>query len=236
MVECARAAESPARKGCVMNGNTLGWSLGIAVVLLSASTATAETCVTDKDCVEAGTACGTQVCNVLTGTDAATGACIDPMGTGPFGSSCNVDTDCKCAALGATCISTFMDINYPPYCSITTPDGGGGPVGRPSRRDAGPVAMDAAAILDDAGDNAMSAGDSGAPAPIEDGGDDASPAAPDASVGAAPSSSSGGCGCVIGAADSASWAAPASLLGIALAVARRRRAAVVRTNHDERRR
>ncbi len=204
-----------------MNG-AFGWSVAIAVVSLglSASEAAAETCTTDKDCMEAGTACGSEVCNHPPASDAATGECTMPVGG--FSSYCLADTDCKCHALGATCIpAVFTDINYPPYCSFTVPDGGA-PAGLHERPDSG-APTDGGVSTEDAGGNPVSAGDSGGSGPIADSGDDAATAAPEASTGNAESSSSGGCGCVIGAAGSTSWAVPAGVLGIALAIGRRRR-------------
>jgi hypothetical protein len=207
-----------------MNG-AFGWSFVIAVagLGLSASEAAAETCTTDKDCMEAGTACGSEVCNHPPASDAATGACTAPVGG--FSSYCTADTDCKCHALGATCVpAVFTDINYPPYCSFTTADGGG-PVGLHQRPDSGPAPapMDSGASAQDAGGNPVSSEDSGAPEPSADASDEASTAAPDASTGSGGSSSSSGCGCVIGASESYSWGVPAGLLGIALAIGRRRR-------------
>jgi hypothetical protein len=101
---------------------TVRWSvLAVLVGLLVAGNAQAQTtCTTDKDCPN--TACGGQVCLHSSGSF----TCVDANTQGPSGagdgwcadSSGNaVDSNCKCAPQGATCLGLF--------CTFTVPGAGG---------------------------------------------------------------------------------------------------------------
>jgi MYXO-CTERM domain-containing protein len=208
-----------------MNGNAFGWGFAIAVPWFGlASPAAAETCATDRDCIEAGAACGTEVCTHPSSPNATTGECMALTNT--FSSYCDKDTDCKCHSLGATCVPpVYAEIFYPPYCSFTTPDGAAPAL--PDRTpDGGAPPIDGGAGAEGAGDNDPSAGDAAISGLPPDATDEASTDIPGASSGSAGSSSSSGssgCGCVMGPAGPVSWAVPAGLLGVALALGRRRR-------------
>lgn len=98
------------------------WSvLAVLVGFLVAGNAHAQTtCNTDKDCP--GTACGGQVCLHNSGSF----TCVDANTQGTSGSGDGwcadssgnaVDSNCKCAAQGATCLGLF--------CTFTVPGTGG---------------------------------------------------------------------------------------------------------------
>ncbi len=208
-----------------MNGNACGWGFAVAVAWFGlASPAAAETCATDRDCIEAGAACGTEVCTHPSSPNATTGECMAPASI--FSSYCDKDTDCKCHSLGATCVpAVYAEIYYPPYCNFSTPDAA--PAALPDRNpDAGAPPVDGSASTEDAGESDPSAGDAATSELPPDASDEASAVIADAAAGNAGSSSSSGssgCGCVIGPAEPVTWAVPAGLLGVALALGRRRR-------------
>ena len=99
------------------------WSfLAVLVGLLVAGNAQAQTtCTTDKDCP--GTACGGQVCHKSSGL----ATCVDANTVGLSGfddgwcsdNGTAVDSNCKCASLGATCNGLNCSFTIPP-------DGGAG--------------------------------------------------------------------------------------------------------------
>jgi hypothetical protein len=102
----------------------LSWSLLFGLVaVMAAGRAYAQTvpCNVDSDCP--GTACGSQVCWMSSGS----GSCVDPNTQGQSGFSdgwCSSSGDasasnCKCASLGATCEGFFCSFTVPP-------DGGAG--------------------------------------------------------------------------------------------------------------
>ena len=100
--------------------------IAFAIVLASGRAAAQSTCMTDKDCP--GTACGGQVCLHSSGTF----TCVDANTQGQSGSGDGwcadssgnaVDSNCKCAAQGATCLGLFCTLTVP------APTGTGGSTG-----------------------------------------------------------------------------------------------------------
>jgi hypothetical protein len=89
----------------------LSFLVGLICLLAGAGTARAA-CTVDTDCT-GNAACGGDICDFY-----GTVPTCKPAGGHPNGMDgwCNVDTDCKCHAQGATCTSV--------YCSFTVPDGG----------------------------------------------------------------------------------------------------------------
>jgi len=88
-------------------------ALALAAIVWPAAPVRAAACASDIDCP--GTACGSQVCDWVTGTV----ACV-PAGTKwPQGADgeCATDADCKCAPQGARC--------FPPFCTFTVPPDAG---------------------------------------------------------------------------------------------------------------
>ena len=113
------------------------------------------TCNTDKDCP--GTACGSQVCHKSSGSS----TCVDANTAGVSGfddgwcsdNGTAVDSNCKCASLGATCTGLNCTFTVPPDGgaggSGTGTSGGGGcsVAGAPSFGSAAFVALFAAALM-----------------------------------------------------------------------------------------
>lgn len=91
-------------------------SLALALGALSWSPAArAETCMNDIDCKEAGTGCGSYVCQWV--VDGATPHYCVPASTDP--GWCSVATDCKCP--GAMCGGATGT-----QCTFTSPQDAGG--------------------------------------------------------------------------------------------------------------
>ncbi len=97
-----------------MNARVASVRLSILIafaIILAAGRADAQsTCMTDKDCP--GTACGGQVCLHSSGSS----TCVDANTQGQSGSGDGwcadssgnaVDSNCKCAPQGATCLGLF---------------------------------------------------------------------------------------------------------------------------------
>lgn len=97
----------------------LAFALPLAGSLSWTAPVRAETCANDIDCKTEGTACGTQVCDYVTGM-----VCAAPSAANP--GWCTVSTDCKCNNLGATCSNFTCTFLVPPA------DGGGGDSGSAS--------------------------------------------------------------------------------------------------------
>jgi MYXO-CTERM domain-containing protein len=83
--------------------------------LFAAGTAAAQanppTCTNDDDCI-ATPECGGDICDW---SNLAAGMHCKPAGVGPKGQDgwCTTDDDCKCKAMGATCVGA--------YCTFTRP-------------------------------------------------------------------------------------------------------------------
>lgn len=107
------------------------WSvLAVFVGLLVAGNAQAQTttCNTDKDCP--GTECGGQVCHKSSGVS----TCVDANTAGLSGfddgwcsdNGTAVDSNCKCASLGATCNGLSCTFTVPPDGGAGGSSGSGG--------------------------------------------------------------------------------------------------------------
>jgi MYXO-CTERM domain-containing protein len=130
--------------------------VGVAWLLAAGRADAQTTCMTDKDCP--GTACGGQVCFHSSGTF----TCVDANTQGLSGASDGwcatsdgtaVDSNCKCAPQGATCLS-FV-------CSFTVPTTGtGGSTGSGGATGAG-GSTGSGGATGSAGTSGSAGGDSG---------------------------------------------------------------------------
>jgi hypothetical protein len=118
------------------------WSLLIGLTaLLAAGRASAQTtpCTVDTDCP--GTACGTQVC----AHDSGGIRCVDQGALGSSGSEgwcadssgAAKNSNCKCAALGATCEGFLCSFTVPPATGTGGSTGAGGSTGTAGTTGAG---------------------------------------------------------------------------------------------------
>jgi MYXO-CTERM domain-containing protein len=168
---------------------------GLVCLLLAASARAASnptSCQNDIDCV-ATPQCGGDVCDYIT---APIETC-KPQGSQPKGGDgwCTVDSDCKCASLGAKCMTDF--------CTFTKPS------------DA-PGAGSAGASGGVAGASGTGAGGSST------GGRSTGGSGPTSTGGSSSGGSSGGGGCSVGGPVSGSWSIALGLFGLFAAVRRRR--------------
>lgn len=122
-----------------MNGRAMAirWSIlaALGCVLATTGSARAGNCTNDVDCPNA--ACGGDVCDYSTGVQTCKAAGTQPKGSDGW---CTVDSDCKCASMGATCAY--------PYCTFTKvggTTGGGGKGGATGAAGSGPTATGGAA-------------------------------------------------------------------------------------------
>jgi MYXO-CTERM domain-containing protein len=169
-----------------------------SVALFSASTAFAEgePCINDTDCP--GAECGGEVCNWNKPQgDKFTcnpAGTVAPVGGMPKDGWCTTVDNCKCKAQGATCAA--------PYCTITKPP-------------AGSAGTSAGGSASTAGTSSTTAGTATTPtAGTASGGSGTKPAASD---------DGGGCSVGVPGGSNTGLALGVGLVGLGLALARRRR-------------
>ena len=185
------------------------WSILAAMgcFLAASGSARATSCLNDVDCPNS--ACGGEVCDFYSDPTLT----CKPAGTQPKGMDgwCSSDSDCKCAALGATCtISSSCSFTKP----SDAPSGGGGNGGAAGSSGAG---GSSATGTGGSGTGGTGAGTGGS-------GNGGTAAGGSAAAGQTGTTNGGGGGCsVAGSAGPASWLAFSVLAGLVVAIRKRRR-------------
>ena len=188
-----------------MKFNALALTLATALAgsLAWATPAHAATsCTNDIDCKANGTACGTDICDWNNNMVCAAAGL--PANKGMDG-WCSIDSDCKCASQGATCLDTH-------YCTFTQPKVDAGSSGA-----AGSGSTSGSSHSGSAGSGSATsgAGTSGA---------GTSGSAASGTTTGGTTGGGGSSGCSVGAVGSSSpWAGSLLALGACFAAARRRR-------------
>ena len=150
-----------------MSTSLRNWISGLAGAVVLSVTAVAladgEPCYADRDCP--GTSCGDAVCNWTRENPNGVGSKLftcNPAGTDVQGSDgwCTTNDDCKCQALGATCVNA--------HCSFTLADSAGAQTGSAGAGGADPGAAGAAGAAGGAGGAGGSSDGTGGPGGASD--------------------------------------------------------------------